>query len=363
MEAGQHVPSLGHYLAPIFQTTCGDARHLAIALSGGSDSMALALLMQAWCAQHQRTLVTLTVDHGLREGSASEAEQVAQWMHQRGMAHHILTPAPLPITNLQTRAREMRYGALTQWCRAHGMDTLVLAHHADDQAETVALQQHRGEDGPSRSGMALVSMRGALRLVRPLLGVRKATLLDYLRTHDQPWVEDPTNHSDAYARNRLRRTLDDATVQVLWHDAQRHGRQRHADDLARNAWLARHAHASDAHLTLHATVWRSLPALQRTDILSRAIRAMGVKRFRPRFHETARLDARIMQHTNGKATLGHCLIIWSADAITLAPEPLESEVNPPHITGHDALKQLGNMPFWWFNDAPFFNGATLASHL
>lgn len=342
------------YLDPILAASCGDAPHLAVALSGGADSMALTLLMHDWCARHHKTLTTLTVDHGLRDGSATEAVQVAGWMQSHGIAHHILTPPPLPIPNLQTRAREMRYGALSHWCRTQGVQTLLLGHHADDQAETFALQQHRGAEGPSRSGMALVSMRGPLRLVRPLLGVRKRTLTDWLVAHRQPWVEDPTNQNDAYARNRLRRTLSDADTARLWHAAQQGGAARHAAEQARNAWLAQHASALAHGIRLDYAAWRTLDDAPRTDILSQMIRAVGGKRFRPRHHETTRLDDALRREATGKATLGHCLLVWNQQSVTCQPEALESPTNQSHITGEAALKQLGNTPFWWFNYSPYF---------
>ncbi len=351
--------SLRNYLSPIFSGSCAHARHLAVAVSGGADSMALALLARDWCDTHQVRLSALTVDHGLRKESAHEAKQVAAWMHGRGIDHQLFTPpADDSISNLQSRARHMRYESMVGWCHANDVPVLLVAHHADDQAETVALQQHRGESPPSRAGMALVAEREGIQLVRPLLGVRKQALVDYLQACAQPWISDPSNESDAYARNRLRKTLDEETTLALWHEAQQQGEKRHGDDLARNAWLLEHAHMTEDDVALDTRAWRMLPTAMRSDVLSRAVQAVGGKKFRPRHHDTKRLDQRLQKELKGKATLGHCIIAWDARDIHIHPEPhahdaLDNDGNTPHITRSKPLKQLASAPFWWFNHALF----------
>jgi len=328
------------------------ALHIAVAVSGGADSMACALLAKDYCDARKIRLTALTVDHGLRPESATEARQVQVWMTAQHIAHITLTPAPnAHIANLQTRARTMRYDALTAWCLVHEAPLLLVAHHADDQAETIALQQHRGDSPPSRSGMALVTARDGIHLVRPLLGTRKTMLMNELRARNQPWIDDPSNRSDRFARNRLRRTLDDATTIALWHEAQRAGQQRHTDDVARTAWLHTHAQEAGTTITLPLPAWRALPDAQRTDLLSRVIQTVGGKPFRPRHHETQRLDAQLCRDDHGHATLGHCKLGWRiATGLRIAPEhSLEMAANLPHIHGSSPLKVLGNKPFWWFN--------------
>lgn len=317
--------------------------------------MALALLMHPWCAHHRITLTTLTVDHQLREGSAEEAQRVAGWMQARGIAHHILTPtADTRIRNTQARARQMRYAAMHAWCCAHRATHLLLAHHYDDQVETVALQQHRGESPPSRSGMALCRTQDGVRLVRPLLGVRKHALVQYLQQCAQPWAEDPSNASTAYARNRLRGTLPE--MEHAWQQAQCMGAQRHRDDQQRNAWFMQHATNG-----IDLAAWRMLDAPLRQDYLSRAIQRIGSKEHRPRRHESARLAARVATKAAGKATLGHCLVQWNNGRLHIRPEhPLEAAASGPYIDLPNAPNALVSEPFWWFNHAPYNDGATRA---
>lgn len=354
---------LTDYLTPIFSETGGAAQHLAVAVSGGADSIALALIARAWCATHGKQLTALTVDHGLRAASAAEAAQVAQWMQARGIAHAILAPPALPIPNLQARARAMRYGALGDWCCAHGASHLLLAHHFDDQAETALLQRHRGSTPPSRAGMALVSTRPQVMLVRPLLGVRKQHLETYLRVIGQTWIDDPSNRDMRFDRNRLRTTLDEATRIASWHAAQRAGEQRHRDEARRRDWLAAHAAVEQASIVIDRAAWVAQPLLARMDYLSHLIRTVGGRTHRPRLAETQRLTDRIENAHEGKATLGHCQITWSEARVRIAPEhSLESGAAPPHITGDILRKALGKEPFWWFAYAPLNDGVFIAAH-
>ena len=358
----QVADALLNYLSVIFDDTCSTADHLAVALSGGADSMALTLLTKRWCDRHHKKLTALTVDHQLRAESALEAQQVAAWMRHHRIAHHLLTPDPRPdIPNVQTRARQMRYDAMIAWCREAGASALLLAHHFDDQAETVALQKHRGSSPSSRAGMALVRLRGDIRLVRPLLGVRKTCLIEMLEQMEIPWIEDPSNQSDRFARNRLRGILSDDAIRQLWLDARQAGAERYEEDCARAEWLARNATTRQAKQMIDLRAWYALEETQRTDILSHAIRHMGGKDFRPRHHETLRLDARVLKEPEGKATLGHCIIRWQNDMLVIEPERTLAAVDSAaYITPENTPKPLGNAPFWWFNYPPYNDGANCA---
>ena len=120
----------------------------------------------AWCA-------LLIVGHGLRQEAAAEARQVAAWLRARRIDHHVLRwTGAKPATGIQAAAREARY-VLGDWCRTAGLH-LLLGHHLDDQAETVALRQARQSGAEGLAGMAAVRELAGLRLLRPLLILRGA---------------------------------------------------------------------------------------------------------------------------------------------------------------------------------------------
>lgn len=184
----------------------GDAGTLALAVSGGPDSMALLILAAA--ARRGRVLAA-TVDHQLRTGSDDEAAMVARECAKLGVRHAILTPdTPIGGASLQAQAREARYSLLTGWARAQGADALATAHHADDQAETFLMRAARGSGLSGLAGIrARVEIEG-LPVVRPLLEWRRAELRAIVRRAGAPFVDDPANHDLRHDRTRFRQLLE-----------------------------------------------------------------------------------------------------------------------------------------------------------
>lgn len=182
---------------------------LAVAVSGGIDSMALLLLADDWARQHGGYAIALTVDHGLREESSEEAAQVAIWCRALGIEHHTLVwkhVSPL-VSAVQDKARAARYELLSGWCKTHHVLHLLTAHHRDDQAETLLLRLSRGSQIDGLAGIPLVSSQWGVRLLRPLLGMAKHELRSFLLQQGQDWVEDRSNESAAYTRNFLRQQV------------------------------------------------------------------------------------------------------------------------------------------------------------
>jgi len=176
---------------------------LSVAVSGGADSSALALLAQGWAAAQGGDVLALIVDHGLRLNSAAEAALVAARLQACGIASQILTVSGLHQgPGLQERARAARYEALGLAARAAGRPHLLLGHHEGDQAETVAMRAARGAGGAE--GMPAWSARDDVVLLRPLLGLMPEELRAYLRARGMEWVEDPSNLSRRFERVRFR---------------------------------------------------------------------------------------------------------------------------------------------------------------
>lgn len=199
---------------------------LAIALSGGVDSMALCLLLQDWCAEQNITLHALSVDHGLRPESAQEIEHVGSWLSVRKIKHHVLHwQGDKPASGLQQGARLARYRLMGEWCAAHGVQHLLVAHHLDDQAETFLMRLFRGSGVSGLSAMKALSPypvsldhipREKLPfLCRPLLRVAKSRLRATLIGAGQDWIEDPSNENDSFMRVKVRKLLAQSTIEGL----------------------------------------------------------------------------------------------------------------------------------------------------
>lgn len=223
---------------------------VAVAVSGGADSMALCLLTHAWAARRGGTVAALSVDHGLRRFSLAEARQTGVWLNSRGIEHHVLRwRGEKPESNRQAAARAARYALLTEWCRRRSVLHLLLGHHREDQAETVLLRLGRGSGVAGLAAMAGITEMPDLRLLRPLLSMPKARLVATLRRRGQDWIEDPSNLDPAYARVRMRQAMpalgrEGLTAERLAATAARLGRARGELDAAVAGILA---HAAELH--------------------------------------------------------------------------------------------------------------------
>ena len=178
---------------------------IAVAVSGGADSMCLALL-----ASEVTDVIALIVDHGLRAESTSEAEGVQQQLRSLGIKAEILSWGldEKPVSNIQAEAREARYRLMTDWCRERHVSYLFVAHHQDDQAETILLRMARGSGLAGLAGMpAKRDLAQGLTLVRPLLGVPKARIIKTLQQRNIAWVDDPSNESEKFDRVKARKFL------------------------------------------------------------------------------------------------------------------------------------------------------------
>ena len=181
---------------------------VAVAVSGGADSLALLHALRVLAGPREWRLAVLTVDHGLRPGSAADAAFVADHTKALGLPARVLTLVPADLeahraAGPEGAARAARYAALWPAADALGCHWLATGHTLDDQAETVLLQLLRGA-GPD--GLAGMSVRSG-RLLRPLLDVRRAQTRACCVAAGLPWREDPTNATDAPLRNRVRRRL------------------------------------------------------------------------------------------------------------------------------------------------------------
>lgn len=192
-----------------------------IAVSGGSDSLALMFLAKDWAMARHRRLDVVTVDHQLRPESASEAKFVANLAARLNLFHKTMAwEASCTQGNLMSAAREGRYALLAQ---AAAGAPILLGHTLDDQAETFMMRLARGSGVDGLAGMAerrqLDTPSGNVDLIRPLLQVTRAQLQAYLTELGQDWVNDPSNDKSEYDRIKIRQALP--LLAELGLDAQR----------------------------------------------------------------------------------------------------------------------------------------------
>ncbi len=174
---------------------------LLLALSGGADSMALFHCL----IKNRIRFQAAHVDHGWRPESGEEARTLKELCDGHGIPFHLkkLDPAEC-VGNLEEASREARYAFFFELLTKTQAAGVLLAHHADDQAETVLKRVLEGAGLSALKGMLPAAVRDGVLLLRPFLDVKKETLKGWLAEQGSDWFEDPTNSDPRYLRSRLR---------------------------------------------------------------------------------------------------------------------------------------------------------------
>jgi len=189
-----------------------DSCRLLVAFSGGGDSTGLlAALADARRSHPGLSLHAVTIDHGLRPGSAEEAVAAARVSRKLGVPHTTLRwEGAKPATGIQAAARAVRYRLLATEAGRLGADLVVTGHTFDDQLETVAMRRLRNPSGEAGMDEAVLIERSAW-VVRPFLAVRRQSIRTYLEKRRLSWSEDPSNENPAFERVRIRQAgIDEA---------------------------------------------------------------------------------------------------------------------------------------------------------
>jgi tRNA(Ile)-lysidine synthase len=302
--------------------------HLAIAVPGGGDSMALVLLADQWARARGGQITALTVDHGLRAESAREATQVADWLQARGIAHTILPwTDPKPRTGLQKAARQARYALMSERCRGQGVLHLALAHNLEDQAETYLMRLGRGSGVDGLAAMPECLELSDIRLLRPLLDVSRNSLRQLLEGAGQDWVEDPSNENTAYARTRVRALLrplasGGISAERLAQAAARYGAARVALENKTARLLADCVAVYPlGYASLKRDVLMSADQEIAYRALSRIVCCIGGRQFGPSVEKLVRLYNSMLEGEGAKASsLAGCCIIPSDRKIFITRE-------------------------------------------
>lgn len=272
---------------------------LAVALSGGSDSLALLHLVSAWARLNGRPVIALTVDHGLQADSAAWATRCAAMAAERGRPHRTLVwRGDKPKTGLPAAARAARHALLAKAAREAGARVLLMGHTASDLGESAAMRAAGSTVPDAREWAPSPAWPEGrdLFILRPLLTVLRGELQDWLAARGASWIDDPANLDLRYARARA----------------------RIARPLARPAALAR-----DPHLNLEATYGSGGEIVLSRDAPAQALAAACLcaagTTTPPRTEQLSTLLARLA-HEDVIATLAGARLEASGDAVTVSRE-------------------------------------------
>ncbi|WP_299869779.1 tRNA lysidine(34) synthetase TilS [uncultured Hoeflea sp.] len=225
-----------------------------MAVSGGSDS--LGLLYRLSQTAGPARLVALTVDHGLREGSAEEARHVKSLSRRLGLRHETLVwKSDKPATGVQAAARAARYRLMSNAASRMGLAAVLTAHTADDQMETLWMRRAR-RPKESSAGLAGISpatlFEGRMWVLRPWLGIDRAAIRSDLAASGMSWIEDPSNRDVRFERVRARQALAERGMADM-HTARKAAARRTLLARQAGALVQKHFRPGSDH-SLHITL-------------------------------------------------------------------------------------------------------------
>lgn len=258
----------------------------------------------------------VTVDHGLREGSAAEAAMVARVAQRLGLQHDtLLWQGWQGRGNLQDAARRARRKLIADWALGHGLSSIALAHTQDDVAETFLMRLARGAGVDGLSAMAPFWQEGGILWQRPMLAMSRAELRDWLTARELIWAEDPSNENLRFDRVRARKALvalrplglgAARLAEVAAHLADARG----ALDALACDWGRRTLSERAGMVEISPDLWRAPIETQRR-LLQRILLWIAPADYAPRGAQIGQLQARLT--AGHAATLAGCRFLPAAN--------------------------------------------------
>jgi len=285
---------------------------LGIAVSGGGDSIAMLHVLTQYAKDTGTKLYAVTVDHGLRAEAAEEVRFVAKVCAGLDVSHSVLKWTGWDgAGNLQDQARRARYSLISDWACKKRIEIVLLAHTADDQAETFLMRLARGAGVDGLSGMARSRKSSGITWVRPFLDATRQQLRNYLKSRNLEWIEDPSNEDSRFDRVKARNIL--VTLQPFGIDAvsltavsERLSQVRDALEVQTLLAARDLACVEQGDVVFEFEKFQAQPLEIRRRLLSHAIKWVSSAEYGPRGPALADLSAKVL--TGEQVTLHGCIL-------------------------------------------------------
>ena len=293
---------------------------IGLAVSGGSDSTALAVLLAELHPRLRPTL--LTVDHGLRPGAADDCAFVEALGARLGLPVERLCATGRPRGSVQAWAREVRYALLAEAADRLGLAAVATAHTLDDQAETLLMRLGRGSGLRGLAAMRPRTTHHGVTILRPLLGTTRIALREALTARAIGWREDPSNADPKFDRIAIRALLPQLasaglTAHRLAAAAQHLARASDTIDTLVAALLTEASREDRAGAVfLDRARWAAAPDEVRLRALAAVVHRVGGAEWPPRFDALERADAALRSSAPASlgracaAVRGDCIVLW-----------------------------------------------------
>ncbi len=312
------IEAIRQFMAGVFADT--SPKQIAVAVSGGGDSMALLCALHGWAQDSGTSLNAVSVNHGFRPEAEVELDLAGALCTKLNVRHTRLNWQWDGKGNLQDAARRGRRQVMIDWAATHNISHIALGHTADDQAETVLMRLTRGSGVDGLAGMAEVSHIDDISWLRPMLGLRRDDLRNFLTDRGIAWADDPTNEDDSYDRVRVRKLLAELepmglSVPRLTRSAEHMARARDGLRWAARGLVQDIVRQDHGSLYFKYDALRAAPTELATRILADALCWVSGNPYRPRYSALSEAA-----QTQKRSVLHGCLLVRCKDDLLITRE-------------------------------------------
>ena len=316
---------------------------IALAVSGGPDSLALMHLSNRYALNNNINLTVLSIDHGIRAESSKEIVWLKK-VAKKNKINFYSTKLKKKInsSNTLSKARTLRYEALSKYCNKKKIKFLLTAHHLDDEIENFLMRLIRGSGIKGLSSLKVKSRykNTKLILVRPLLEYSKKSLIAYLSEQKQTYINDRTNYNNKYDRSRIRKLsqqlINEGLSKVRFKNVLKN--LKNADNAINTAvsnYLEEQVKLNQKKIiSFKSQQFINLPEEIQHRVLVKLCRFAGKSNKVPRSRSVQELINSIVKEKSFKRTLNSCTFVGQKGVVNIQSE---SNIAKPNNTENLAI--------------------------
>jgi len=303
-----------------------------IAVSGGSDSLALSALSKTYSEEKKNKVFFVLIDHGIRANSKKEALAVKNLLKKKGILLTILKNKKKISKNIQSHARKIRYELLLNYCQKHKIKFILTGHHRDDQIETFLIRLSRGSGIQGLSSMnKMTKLNNRTKLFRPLLSANKEDLVFLAKKYYGKIFKDPSNINQKYLRTNIRSLIKQFEKNGIKRDqiinsinnlaATRDTLNSYITSIEKKCLIKK---KNAVLITLNIFLLENKDI--QLKILSNSLKNISKNYYPPRAKKILNLMSRIKLEKEIKATLGGCIINKRQNNLIISKEELKKSL-------------------------------------
>ncbi len=305
------------------------SKKIAVANSGGPDSLSLTILLQKFAIKNNFQLISLSVDHGLRKSSSAELKWLAGQLKKRKIKYKILKwKGAKPKSNILLHAREKRYELLIKECEKIDAKYLFTGHHFDDQVENILLRLIRGSGikGLGSLQEKFKFSKSKITIVRPLLQYPKKSLISFLALENQKYILDPANYNNNFDRSRIRKVshhlIDEGFDNSRFKRTIRNliDANKSIDYLITTSIKKFLSIDNYGIFSISLNEFKKLPDEIKFRSISKILKLVGNGKYLPRSNKTLNLLEHIKKNKNKKITVAGCTLLIKKNKMIILPE-------------------------------------------